>query len=70
MEFDIKVQNLADLLLNWAVSSTKEVDMDCLWYPLGTSELLEKLSTDVYWLFTNNEVFIYDTVILVVIFLC
>jgi hypothetical protein len=27
MEFDIKMQNLADLLLNWAVNSTKEVDM-------------------------------------------
>jgi hypothetical protein len=25
-----------DLLLNWAVSSTKEVDVACLWYPLGT----------------------------------
>jgi hypothetical protein len=35
MEFDIKVQNLADLLLNWAVSYTKEVDVGCLWYPLG-----------------------------------
>jgi hypothetical protein len=22
--------------------------MACLWYPLGTYELLEKLSTDVY----------------------
>jgi hypothetical protein len=37
MGFDIKVQNLAnDLLLNWAVSSTKEVDVGCLWYALGT----------------------------------
>jgi hypothetical protein len=35
MGFDIKVQANA-LLLNWAVSSTKEVDVDCLWYPLGT----------------------------------
>jgi hypothetical protein len=25
-----------DLLFNWAVSSTKEVDVGCLWYPLGT----------------------------------
>jgi hypothetical protein len=42
MEFDIKVQNLSsyDLLLNWAATSTKEVDM--------TKELLEKFSTDVY----------------------
>jgi hypothetical protein len=32
MEFDIKV----------------EVDMGYLWYPLGTKELLEKFSTDVY----------------------
>jgi hypothetical protein len=38
MEFDIKVQNLPMIyiLLNWAVTSTKEVDMGCLWYPLGT----------------------------------
>jgi hypothetical protein len=38
MEFDIKVQDLAMIyvLLNWAVTSTKEVDMACLWYPLGT----------------------------------
>jgi hypothetical protein len=35
MEFDIKVQEF-DLLLNWAVTSTKEGDMACLWYPLGT----------------------------------
>jgi hypothetical protein len=35
MEFDIKVQNL-DLLLNWAVTFTKEVDMDSLWYRLET----------------------------------
>jgi hypothetical protein len=34
-----------DLLLNWAITSTKEVDMGYLWYPLGTEE---KLSTDVY----------------------
>jgi hypothetical protein len=47
MEFDIKVQNLADLLLNWAVTSTIEVDMGYLWYLKGTKELLEKFSTDV-----------------------
>jgi hypothetical protein len=36
MEFDIKVQNLAMIyiLLNLAVTSTKEVDMSYLWYPL------------------------------------
>jgi hypothetical protein len=45
MEFDIKVQNLA----NWVVTSTKEVGVGCLWYTLGTEKLLEleKLSTDV-----------------------
>jgi hypothetical protein len=31
-----------DLLLNWAVTSTKEVDMGYLWYPLGTKELLNR----------------------------
>jgi hypothetical protein len=38
MGFNIKLQNLAMIyvLLNWAVSSTKEVDVGCLWYPLGT----------------------------------
>jgi hypothetical protein len=36
-----------DLLLNWAVTSTKEVDMGYLWHPLGTKKLLEKFSTDV-----------------------
>jgi hypothetical protein len=46
MEFDFKVQNLAMIyiLLNWAVTSTTEVDMGYLWYP---KELLEKFSTDV-----------------------
>jgi hypothetical protein len=37
MGFDMKVQNFSyDVLLNWVVSSTKEVDVGCLWYPLGT----------------------------------
>jgi hypothetical protein len=36
------------LLLNWAVTSTKEVGMGYLWYLLGIKELLEKFSTDVY----------------------
>jgi hypothetical protein len=49
-----------DLLLNWAVTSIKDVDVGSLLYPLGTKELLENFSTDVYCLFTNNEVFIYD----------
>jgi hypothetical protein len=49
MEFDIKVQNLAMIyLLNLAVTSIKEVDVGYLWYPLGTKELQEKFSTDVY----------------------
>jgi hypothetical protein len=50
MEFDTKVQNLAMIycILIWAVASIKEVDMGYLWYPLGTKELLEKFSTDVY----------------------
>jgi hypothetical protein len=45
-----KMQNLAMIyiLLNWTVTSTKEVDMGYLWYLLGTKELLEKFSTDVY----------------------
>jgi hypothetical protein len=30
------------------VISTKEVGVGCLWYPLGTWDLLEKFSTDVY----------------------
>jgi hypothetical protein len=58
MEFNIKLQNLAMiLLLNWAVTSTKEVDMDYLWYPLVMKELLrvENFSTNVCCLFTNNE---------------
>jgi hypothetical protein len=25
---------------------------------------IEKFSTDIYWLFTNNEVFIYDTLVI------
>jgi hypothetical protein len=36
-----------NLAMIYAASSTKEADMGCLWYPLGTLELLEKLSTDV-----------------------
>jgi hypothetical protein len=37
-----------DLLCNWAVTFTKEVDVGYLWYSLGTRELLEKFLTDVY----------------------
>jgi hypothetical protein len=37
--------------------------MGYLWYPSGTKELLENFSTVVCCLFTNNEVFIYDTVV-------
>jgi hypothetical protein len=49
MEFDIKVHNLSMIyyLLNWAVTSTKEVDMGYLWYPFGTKELIEKFAIDV-----------------------
>jgi hypothetical protein len=36
-----------DLLLNWAVTSTIEIDMGYLGYLKGTKELLEKFSTDV-----------------------
>jgi hypothetical protein len=37
--------------------------MGYLWYPLGTKELLENFPIDVCCLFTNNEVFIYDTAV-------
>jgi hypothetical protein len=47
MEFDTSAKFNYDSLLNWVVTSTKEVDVGCLWYTLGTEELLEKLSTDV-----------------------
>jgi hypothetical protein len=36
MEFDISAKFNYDLLLNWAVTSTEEVDMGSLWDPLGT----------------------------------
>jgi hypothetical protein len=47
MEFDTSAKFNYDSLLNWVVTSTKEVGVSCLWYTLGTEELLEKLSTDV-----------------------
>jgi hypothetical protein len=47
-----------DLLLNWAVTSTKEIDVGCLWHSLGT---YLGITTKVVnrCLPTMNEVHIY-----------